>query len=232
MKSFLHLMIVFGLCLTSATHLDAYLYDHEIYPEIIQSIEETGVFLGDRHGEFKGDHVAILSDGSAWKIHPKNHKTYRQWDKGDVVTIMVRTDRYWFKREHKFVLYNYSRNETVNVMLVCHKQYPKPLKVLVTDSFCVGYETYPEVKWITIYRNDGTTELVSVTEWKTRPVYRKALGLSDGTIWEIKDGIDDFTIGTHVYVGAQYIDNDDYDFILIRGDQREARWTWASCLNP
>jgi hypothetical protein len=79
---------------------------------------ESCEFEGDEDLDFVGDLVAILEDTSRWKIHPNYVDQFASWQLGDTVHIGRRTDWYWFKREHKFLLVNHDRNESIPVMLV------------------------------------------------------------------------------------------------------------------
>jgi hypothetical protein len=231
MKKFVAPFIILFTCMLSFFPLDALLHFQEIYPETVQALEMTENFLGDRHGAFRGDLVAYLSDGSGWKVHPDSRITYSHWSQGDVVRIMVRNDFYWFKREHKFSLYNYNRNESVKVMLVHHKTFP-PLKVIDVDFYYASSATYPVTETVIVYHDDGTQEAIESTHWETSPSDpRKILALNDGSVWDIKDSWNYFVPGTHVYVGAQGRNGISFDFVIICGDQREAIWTWARPTN-
>lgn len=79
---------------------------------------ESCEFEGDEDLDFVGDPVAILEDTSRWKIHPNYVEQFASWKIGERVHIGQRTDWYWFKREHKFLLVNHDRNESIPVMLV------------------------------------------------------------------------------------------------------------------
>ncbi len=79
---------------------------------------ESCEFEGDEDLDFVGDLVVILEDTSRWKIHPNYVDQFALWQLGDTIHVGRRTDWYWFKREHKFLLVNHDRNESIPVMLV------------------------------------------------------------------------------------------------------------------
>lgn len=98
------------------------------YRKTTYKLVDISAFAGDRHGEFEGDIVAILSDGSHWKIHPKDHEEFAAWYLKEVISPKVRESSYFRKREHHFALYNHMRKRTVRAMLV---KYPEPSKTVV-----------------------------------------------------------------------------------------------------
>lgn len=185
----------------------------DTYPSVMQTLLGSDIYQGDRHGDFKEDLVAILSDGSAWKIHPDSGKLYLTWKAGDSIHIKARTDHYWFKREHKFLLYNHTRDESVKVMFVQHKTFP--LQIIGTESY---YKTT-----VPIYDKDN--RLVSYAPAEPR----KVLYLNDGSVWVIREKLDEFQTGMSIYIGAQGRKDAFYDFVLIIGDERDAKWTLARC---
>lgn len=199
----------------------------EIYPPVMQELVGTDQFRGDRHGDFWGDSVAVLSDGSAWKVHPESEETYRTWLPGEVVRVIARTDFYWFKREHKFALYNANRNQFAKVMLVCHKE--EPLTIVGIDTYHKGYQAVYNENTYEVRENDGSTRTHTehVFSHYVPADFRKILFLSDGSVWVIRENLSAFQLGMRIYVGAQGRHDAFYDFVLIGGDQREAVWTWA-----
>lgn len=198
----------------------------EVYPPIMQSLEGSVPFNGDRHGEFWGNPVAILSDGSAWKVHPQSMETFKTWQAGDIIHVGVRTDWYWFKREHKFLMYNHTRGTTAKVMLVQHKT--QPTTIVSTETYYKSKE--PHYIYRTVKKTDPNT---GVTTYHTEEIFagykdsnpRKILFLSDGSIWVIKANFNSFQLGMNVFVGAQGVPNKFYDFVMITGTEREAQWT-------
>lgn len=199
----------------------------EIYPPSCQTFEESYLFRGDRHGDFLGDDVAILSDRSAWKIHPKSSSIFHNWLYGDKVRLTVCTDRYWFKREHKFALYNYSTNQYSNVMLVGRQA--EPLTIVRVQPYAKSMMAIYMLH--TTYHTDDHGQTYSMTDdyfsHYADADFRKIIWLSDGSEWVIKEKLGEYQVGMRVYVGAQGVKEKFYDFILIVGDQREAIWTWA-----
>ncbi len=199
----------------------------EVYPPVMQTLIAVDVFKGDRHGSFEGDDVAVLSDGSAWKIHPTSKEEFSKWEFGDTLRAAVRDDWYWFKREHKFALHNHTRGGFVKAMLIHHKE--EPLRVISTETyFKSGRSVFIP---IVTYHSDNKGNRHSTTSYVQRGSHpqdaRKVLALTDGSLWVIKDNLDDFCLGTTVYVGAQGVPGKFYDFILISGNEREATWTLA-----
>lgn len=185
-----------------------------LYPPSVQSLIATDIFRGDSHGQFLGDSVAILSDGSAWKIHPEDTEKYSRWSVGDRVRIRYRTEFYWFKREHKFSLYNQTNGESCRVMIAQHSNYP--YRRIESTELLTREEYVTKTKVV-----DG--KRIKKSSWEQVP-YAKILRLSDGSIWRIKNRskFDRFSMGTSVFVGVQGTPGIDYDFILIIGLEREA----------
>lgn len=184
----------------------------------MQYLKGITTFYGDRHNEFSGDYVAVLTDDSAWKVHPKDKEKFAEWGINDIVHLGVRTSFYWFKREHKFELHNMTRRESVRVMLVQLPYYP--LTIMDANKYMSGQYLVPH----TITYGDGS----SYTYYTTVTTFAKNLTLSDGSVWTIKSEseFDYFTVGNQVYLGV----NPDYyglSYFLINGNEREARWDWA-----
>jgi|GEM_PF-2601042 len=199
----------------------------QVYPPILQTVQGSDVFHGDRHGEFRGDDVAILSDGSGWKVHPDSMARYRMWGLGDIVRIALRTDWYWFSRQHHFLLVNESRGDSVKVMLAQHKTYP--LTIVGIDCYYKSQRPVYQTTSHNFFDSDGkmTTGTSSTFVGYEPCDPRHVLILSDGSVWVIKDKFSDFQIGTKVYLGAQGQPGRFYDFVIISGDEREATWTMA-----
>ncbi len=165
------------------------------------TIEDTFFFEGDSFGEFKGDYVAILSDGSGWKVHPDDRYKFSLWSHHDEIQIRERSSFYWFERKHHFELYNRFNDQTVRVMFV--KYPPYPIQILATD-ICLA-KTFWEGEDFDIY-----------------PVYYydKILYLSNGSVWVVHDRNNDefpyYCLNANVYIV--------YDGwkILITGIERKA----------
>lgn len=183
-----------------------------------QQLEEISVFEGDRHGKFEGDLIAILSDGSAWKIHPKDRTMFQDWNIHDVINAEVRTSFYFFKREHKFALYNHNRNESARVMLLQPAQ-DSPI-IIATEVYKAGTKLVP----YTWTDGNGFTH----TSYYTKDIYEKKLLLSDNTVWVIKDHkkFDHIVLGQQVYMGINR-HKIGFSFFLISGTEREAKWAWV-----
>jgi len=179
------------------------------------AIEACTIFTGDKHGEFRNDYVAILNDGSGWKIHPEDRELFTQWDVQDIVHVGKRTSTYWFKREHKFELENHTRNQKVRVMLV---QYP-PNALYIVDSICytTGYESVNHVD------SNGTIYNTYV------PIHVKKVFLNDGSAWiiENQNNFKYYNKGNKVYLGWNSGTNG-FSLFLISGIEREATWTWVN----
>jgi len=210
-----------------AFHLDAMTDFERVYPPVIQTIAASETFKGDRHGAFYGDAVAVLSDGSKWKIHPLCKEAYQKWTPGDRVNVALRKDWYWFKREHKFVMYNLTRAESANVMIVGHRE--DGLRIATTEVYHKRTISLYDTERYMRVTPDGRSELVEHQVYcGEKPVeMRKVLVLSDGSVWVIRDHLNDFNLGLRVYIGAQGHPKKFYDFVLITGDEREAIYTMA-----
>lgn len=159
-------------------------------------------FYGDRHGDFVGDYVVVLNDGSEWKVHPEDSNVFSQWEINDIVHPRVRTSHYWFKREHKFELFNHTRKQTVKVMLV---RYPtNPLRV-----------------------TDVTVELTKIIITKRPWVinhYTYHAHLNDGTTWQFDSNVGNLlTVGKFLYLGVNDT-AEGYTYFFILGSEREATW--------
>lgn len=186
----------------------------DFYYTLPKHLEATTIFAGDRHGDFKGDFVAHLSDGSAWKIHPDSKEIYSQWQSGDVLSIQLRTDSYVFKREHKFELINNSRGGSAKAMIVKHMSAPEPLHVV--SSY---YSWIEEKNYTGIILSDGSVWTVNRSKLFNRdtPVYVAVLPKH----YPVYDGV---LSETYFFP----LDKWDYQFVLIIGDQREAVATDAA----
>ena len=195
---------------------------NESLSQVSSVIEGFYLFEGDKHGDFKGNLVAVLSDGSAWKGHPDSCKILRCWEVGNSIHIKVRTSWYWFKREHKFLLYNHDRKESVKAMLVQYEDLP--LKISYTSGvYPTAMEPVPH------WGYDGNGNYV-ILYWTYEPCnFRKYLLLSDGSEWTISNNFKYFDYGANVYIGFN-TNGDKPTFFLITGQEREAKWSWAqSC---
>lgn len=183
----------------------------------VYTVQIITSFNGDRHGEFENDLVAILNDGSGWKVHPEDRNKFSAWDRNDAILVRKRTSFYWFKREHKFELYNHSNNETVRAMIVRYPTYP--LSIEATDI----YKAYTDFRMGSWMDSKGTVHYYSYTV----DVFYKLVFLSDGTSWVITDSSEfsNFCMNDIVYLGFNKDDKYVSPF-LISGIQRQARWVW------
>lgn len=187
------------------------------------TLEIVANYEGDKHGEFRGDLVAVLNDGSCWKVHPKDRTLFSQWVQHDVIQVCKRMTSYWFKREHKFELYNHSTGERVRAMLVQYPTYP----TLIQDSQTILVDTIIKTNsWVDAWG------FIHRDSYKVN-VYNKLLFLSDGTLWTIKDegAFACFCKGDRVYVGYNTNDYTASDRkispFMISGIEREAHWAWV-----
>lgn len=224
MKKTTQTLYFFLILIFSTMTLEAGFWD--MYSPSMQNLQGIRIYEGDRDGSFSGDLVAILSDGSGWKIHPDHPDIFNSWEEGDWIHIDIRTSWYWFKREHKFLLHNYTRSETVKAMLIQHAD--SPLCIVDTDSHLgiVDTDSHLETKFVTVYEEDeeGNEHIVERSE--TGSKLQKDLYMSDGSIWTI-DETDDFKIGDYVHVGVN-AGAESFQFFLICGVEKTAKWCWTS----
>lgn len=205
---FIHILVLF---------FTISLYSLDIHVPVY-TIQAKNVFDGDRHDDFKNDLVAVLSDGSCWKVHPKDTIKFNGWDYNDVVQVRKRTSFYWFKREHKFELFNHFNGESIRVMLV---GYPKD------STYIQATETYLAETQIRSYSWVDASGWVHYQYYPVS-IYHKLLYLSNGTLWIIMDNSDFsyFNVNDLVYMGFNN-DKRGVSPFLISGIAREARWAWA-----
>jgi hypothetical protein len=185
-------------------------------PKTLQSIRN---FEGDKKGEFRNDFTAVLSDGSAWKIHPQDRGLFSRWALNDELEVGVRTSFYWFKREHKFYLYNSTREEEARVMLVDYQGMPLYVSVAQTDLVNEAYVPY------TYSDSQGRVQ----TSYNIKRTYAKKLILNDSSVWTIKDEgkFDAFKTNTQVYLSRDPL-HEEIGFFLVSGLEREAVFTKVS----
>lgn len=176
-------------------------------------IEAVYPFKGDSKGEFVGDLVFRLNDGSEWKTHKKDAKTTKRWSQSDFIEVSIRTSFYFFKREHKFILTNHTRKETARAMIINYQYNPvfvKHVELLEVDRKLMDkYETH-----------DG--QVVKVKEWVV--YYHQFLHLSNGEIWRNKSPDYSFKEGAFVYVVYSY-SSDGFETAVVRGTGRNSYWT-------
>ena len=164
-------------------------------------------YEGDEDLNFVGDPVAVLEDNSCWKIHPQHIETFGQWEVGANVHIGLRTEWYWFKREHKFLLVNHDRNEAIPVMLVR------------SPSLNIAKVSQPQPT----QRRDMGWGPAFYTYFD----YRRNLTLSDGSLWDIENNHEnDFSVDSPVYIGY-HTGKNGIALFLIGGIEKNGVWTWA-----
>lgn len=196
----------------------------EIYQPKMDYIEDITLYNGDSKGNFKNDLVVISSDGSAWKVHPKDREKLNHWKIHDIIQVWARTSFYWFKQEHKFKLYNISLDDSVRVMLV---KYPSnPLYILETETRLSGRDIITH----TYKDQDGNIQYI----YQYVDIYEKKLYLSDKTIWILstKKSSNDvffnyFNQGDFVYVGSR-CSNEGFKFFIASGIESQSEWAWTT----
>jgi hypothetical protein len=215
-------------CLSYLSFLFLIILNFEAYPSTHQNefaplklstyLQSFNVFPGDCHGDFEGNLVAILGDGSAWKIHPDDQEKMTNWEIGDLVHISLRTSFYWFKREHKFLLCNHDKGMAVKVMIIQYAE--APLRILTTsDTYSTNMIEIEEYIGNDLRGYPIFEEEIIPTDFK------KDIRLSDGTNWRIEEKFEIFSEETAVYMGLKETE-EGIDRFLICGNQREAIWTW------
>lgn len=163
---------------------------------------------GDAQGNYVGDYAVILTDGSAWKIHSSNNSELATWDIGDKIHVEVRTYWYFYRRDHKFMLYNHKKNKWLYAMLVY-----SPLRI---------YESGIPTPSATM--NGAPTD------------YKKNLTLTNQSLWEVDSYPNDarFPKGNHAYASYNATSGSGLDpnkewgtFFVITGRGKDAEWDWA-----
>lgn len=189
---------------------------------VLRSISSVYTFDGDRHNQFAGDYVTVLNDESEWKIHPQDSEKYSQWSTGDIVHPRVRTSFYWFKREHKFELYNHTRNESSRVMLISYPANP----LYVFDIQDIEVDRKLETKELKDKYGKIVLDSAGFPVYEDQWVitYKTFVYLSDGTAWNITTNKDAFKVGKFVYLGLNE-NSDGFYYFFITGSEREALWT-------
>ncbi len=188
------LFLTFVLC--AAASLAAFEQPIDLYnpARADHKLVATETFRGDKYGDFYGNPVAILDDGSGWKVHPRDAKQFLRWRLQDEVHVEIREQDYWLKREHHFYLVSNHTGEKVRAMLV---KYPdNPLKV-------------------------QDTNMADVYLWESQLcIYcylSKKVLLNDGSEWFIYSKNMDYKIGRKVYLTYQNLHNGKKAFYFIVG---------------
>jgi hypothetical protein len=173
----------------------------------IHKLSGYATYEGDKQGDFKGDIVALLDDGSSWKVHPKHEAQFLSWTPGQNIHVGRRESHYFYKREHKFTLVNHDLGEEVFVMLV------RTPHVVIHSG-----QSVPTVKAVTA--NANGKETVRYLN------YKKNITLSNGDLWEIESEAMDpeFAFGAEAYVGynRSHDAEDRVLYFIIGGKEREA----------
>lgn len=165
----------------------------------------------------KKDFIVDFEDNSSWKIHPDDIAKVSDWQVGDEVHVRIRNSFYWFKRDHKFSIYNHTRDEAAKAMIQFHRDIPREI-IEASDIFCTKGKEVP------LYRLNSKGELVIYGYLALETAHRKILMMDDGSQWELKDHLDDFNEGTTIYVG--FHDNNDLKLpFLISGKGKSAVWS-------
>lgn len=179
-------------------------------------LEGFHLFNDEEGGPFQGNLVADFSDNSSWKVHPKDTGIAAAWQPGETVYIRPRTSFYWFKREHKFEIYNHNRRESVRAMLAYHQDRPHEI-LEASDVFASRGVERP------LYGTDKNGESAIVGFFALETDYRRVLMLDDGSFWEIMDHVESFVPGATIYIG--FNDSKEVDLpILITGKGTAAVW--------
>ncbi|MFY7842833.1 MAG: hypothetical protein ACOVOR_02325 [Rhabdochlamydiaceae bacterium] len=107
---FCTLCVLFPSLMRGNENLRSYL-THKYERYYIQEINQLNVKINDL--------VAVLSDGSEWRIDREDHEKLCKWEKGDEVHLDFRitTDWYILERKH-FYLFNHKKDELVEVFLL------------------------------------------------------------------------------------------------------------------
>lgn len=194
--------------------------ENELISPYIHKYEANFIYEGDVKGEFKNDFVAVLDDGSQWKIHTKDYKKFSKWNIGDLVHIELQTQTEWylFKKYYLF-LFNHECNEGVEVSL---------LKTPLTISHS---------------ENPQPTRYIDKGFIKTYQDYRQNITASDGQQWEVIDPQlkESFPKDTPIYIGYNiyrslplsifcYVleDGKKYvSFFIINGAEQKLNWQWT-----
>ncbi len=189
----------------------------------IHEYKANCIYEGDAEGYSSGDFIAVLDDGSQWKIRSKDLERFSKWNFGDKVHIGVQTSWYLFKKN--FLLVNHENNESLEVLLietpliVYHSEQPQPTKYI---DHGLGLRTYHD--------------------------YRQNIITSDGQKWEIIDpkSKNSFPQDSPIYIGyneystsqsipgtSQVLEEGKkyVTFFIINGTGQNANWWWAGTGN-
>ncbi len=179
----------------------------EIHPAVNQQIVGRSIYEGDHHGDFKGDLLVILNDGSSWKIHPKDTKMLAYWEPSDQVHIAYRKSHFHFKREHKFFLRNQAKGEEARVILIEHKEDPLELKIVSIDEAWFKHfelRDYLLANDIHLWpeRSSENSLTMCCHRWSYGTYYAFII-LSDGSLWLTLNRNHGLDLSSQVYVGIE-----------------------------
>lgn len=208
------LLFLFVYCWISCVHSDEGTQTSPFSTRV--TYQAVTSFDGDTYGDFAGDYVITLSDGSAWKVHPKDREKFELWRLDDTIQVNARNTFYWFKREHKFELHNLTCDDKARVMLLGYPE--EPLVIVDSEVFVM--------RWMTVGNTYQIAQGIYYTHYDNVPVYGKRLFLNDGSVWEISKGFSNFMVGDSVYIGSNDPKDPEYSF-LISGRERAAVWIWT-----
>lgn len=194
--------------------------ESELISPYIHKYEANFIYEGDNEGKFKNDFVAVLDDGSQWKIHSKNYEQFSKWNIGDLVHIELQTQTEWYLfKKYDLLLFNHECNESIEVSLL-----QTPLTISLSE-------------------NPQPTSYIDSGFGKTYQNYRQNITTSDGQQWEIIDPElkKSFPKDTPVYIGYNvynslpssilcYVleDGKKYvSFFIINGAEQKLNWRWT-----
>lgn len=154
----------------------------------------SGPFPIQRIHERLNEVTVELTDGSIWSIQSSDAVKVTSWQSDELIHAQLRKSFHWFKRGHKFRLYNHARQESAKAMIVNYG-----------DSPLIVFYAYPPVdapeENVPIYKF-GAEGQPEIARYETLPAGKKAvLQLTDGSTVEIRDRFDKFTTGAEIYVG-------------------------------
>lgn len=208
---YFYLTCLFMLCSVQLFSDRTYYPDFDYTPFTHEYVGHY-TYEGDADGDFKGDLVVMLEDGSKWKIHPSHREQLADWAVGDKVHIDIRTSYYLLKREHKFLLFNHRKNSGLFVMLV-----ETPYTISEAHK-CVPTKRTENGIFPYVYSN-----------------YKQNLIFNDSSKWQINcKNSTPFTKDTPVYIGYNESPEVALDpkkkwgsFFIITGVGKGAKWAWA-----
>lgn len=183
------------LCLSASLFGDDNLYD---FSRADHKLVGVDTFQGDKYGDFAGDRVAILDDGSCWKIHPKDTTKFFKWKMNETMHVECREKDYWFSRQHYFYLVNHATSQKVRVMPAKFGSHAVKIKETImteASTWAAGNSIYCS--------------------------HEKKVTLSDGSEWYIFGASPGITRGKQAYVSYHNFKNGRQQFFIIVGTGRD-----------